>query len=126
MIELHQSDQILHTRTHSVSHDRVHKPSSSSSPSNPHAGAGTGANPRSCVTCRKRKVKCDKKQPCTNCAKAHTECVFPFPGRAPRKPRKPQDGELAERIRRLESMVQTMGTQATQAGAESKGGGEVG
>lgn len=73
---------------------------------------GRALNPRSCVTCRKRKVKCDRLYPCTNCNKAHIECVFPAPGRAPRKPRKPGEGrdkELLERLRRLEGVVKGMG-----------------
>ncbi|KAL9115660.1 MAG: hypothetical protein Q9227_000028 [Pyrenula ochraceoflavens] len=66
-------------------------------------------NPRSCVTCRKRKVRCDKRYPCLNCTKAGIECHFPGPGRAPRKARKPPDNELLSRLRRLESVVQNFG-----------------
>ena len=68
-----------------------------------------GLNPRSCVTCRKRKVKCDKKPPCSNCVKASIECIFPKPGRAPRRTKKPQDAELLARLRRLEGVVQKLG-----------------
>lgn len=73
---------------------------------------GRVLNPRSCVTCRKRKVKCDKLHPCSNCARAHIECVFPTPGRAPRKPRKvsdSRDAELLARLRRLEGVVKGLG-----------------
>ena len=66
-------------------------------------------NPRSCVTCRKRKVRCDKRHPCVNCTKAGIECIFPGPGRAPRRSRKPQDSELLTRVRKLEGMVKDMG-----------------
>ena len=69
----------------------------------------SGLNPRSCVTCRKRKVKCDKRQPCSNCQKAGIECVFPRPGRAPRRSKKPPDAELLARLRRLEGVVQKLG-----------------
>ncbi|UPX11902.1 uncharacterized protein EKO05_0002486 [Ascochyta rabiei] len=87
--------------------DRVHKTGS--------LGGGSPApNPRSCTTCRKRKVKCDKKQPCSNCARAKTECVFPGPGRAPRKSRKPPDAELLERLRRLEGVVQNLNAQVEE------------
>ena len=61
------------------------------------------------MTCRRRKVKCDKKQPCSNCQKASIECVFPRPGRAPRKSKKPPDAELLARLRRLEGVVQRLG-----------------
>ncbi|KAK5122667.1 hypothetical protein LTR85_003930 [Meristemomyces frigidus] len=75
---------------------------------------GRALNPRSCVTCRKRKVKCDKLHPCTNCNRAHIECVFPAPGRAPRKARKVGEGrdkELLDRLRRLEGVVKGMGVE---------------
>ncbi len=74
------------------------------------AGNGTsGLNARSCTTCRKRKVKCDKRHPCSNCNRAAIECVFPGPGRAPRRSRKPPDTELLARLRRLEGVVQSLG-----------------
>lgn len=101
-------DDILHSTANNT--DRVHKSGSLSNASPTTANNNpNGLNPRSCVTCRRRKVKCDKKNPCTNCQKAHIECVFPAPGRAPRKPRKPQDSELIERLRRLEGVVQSLG-----------------
>ena len=74
-----------------------------------HAHPNPRLNPRSCVTCRKRKVRCDKIDPCTNCQKAGIECVFPQPGRAPRRTKKPQDAELLARLRRLEGVVQKWG-----------------
>lgn len=77
------------------------------------AGAPT-PNPRSCVTCRRRKVKCDKKNPCSNCVRAKIECVFPGPGRAPRKSRKPPDAELLERLRRLEGVVSNLNAQVEE------------
>ncbi|RMZ15835.1 hypothetical protein D0860_01367 [Hortaea werneckii] len=86
---------------------------------------GRALNPRSCVTCRKRKVKCDRLYPCTNCNKAHIECVFPAPGRAPRKPRKPGDGrdkELLERLRRLEGVVKGMGVDMPPGSEEKQSG----
>jgi len=73
---------------------------------------GRPLNPRSCVTCRKRKVRCDKVHPCNHCSRAHIECVFPSPGRAPRKARKVGEGrdkELLERLRRLEGVVKGLG-----------------
>ncbi|EDU43367.1 conserved hypothetical protein [Pyrenophora tritici-repentis Pt-1C-BFP] len=81
-----------------------------SSSNGPSSGSPT-PNPRSCVTCRRRKVKCDKKNPCSNCVRAKIECVFPGPGRAPRKSRKPADAELLERLRRLEDVVTSLNAQ---------------
>ncbi|KAK5055180.1 hypothetical protein LTR84_012929 [Exophiala bonariae] len=69
-------------------------------------------NPRSCTTCRRRKVRCNKHDPCANCVKAGVECIFPGPGRAPRKSRKPPDAELLSRLRRLEGVVNNLGAGA--------------
>lgn len=84
--------------------DKVHK-----SPSQGAQPNVTSFNPRSCVTCRRRKVKCNKSHPCSNCVKAHIDCIYPAPGRAPRRPRKPPDAELLARLRRLEGVVKGLG-----------------
>ena len=75
----------------------------------PPSNGTSGLNSRSCITCRKRKVKCDKRHPCSNCNRAAIECIFPGPGRAPRRSRKPPDTELLARLRRLEGVVQSLG-----------------
>ena len=105
---------ILHTST--VLLDNGHHPDSSSPTDRPPTlykratpPALKSLNPRSCVTCRKRKVKCDKTHPCSNCSKAAIECIFPGPGRAPRRTKKPADTELLARLRRLEAVVQGLG-----------------
>ena len=81
----------------------------STPPASSAANGSPGLNARSCTTCRKRKVKCDKRHPCSNCNRAAIECVFPGPGRAPRRSRKPPDTELLARLRRLEGVVQSLG-----------------
>ena len=83
--------------------------SGSFSGANPNSGLQSTQEPlnlRSCVTCRRRKVRCNKRTPCSNCIKAGIECVFPAPGRAPRKPKRPQDAELLSRLRRLEGVIE--------------------
>ena len=89
----------------------------------PAATVSASLNPRSCVTCRKRKVRCDKHMPCGNCRRAQIQCVFPAPGRAPRRPR-PKDPnappkqtssdrelELMKRLRKLEGVVEELSGQ---------------
>ncbi|KAF9883141.1 hypothetical protein FE257_004061 [Aspergillus nanangensis] len=71
-----------------------------------HHGVLEPSNIRSCVTCRRRKVRCNKRCPCSNCARAGIECIFPPPGRAPRKSKRPQDAELLSRLRRLEGVIE--------------------
>jgi len=96
---------VLRSPSFHNSDNRIHKstPSSTQSPN-----SNSNLNPRSCVVCRRRKVKCDKRPKCTNCVKANIECIYPSPGRAPRKPRKPQDSELMDRLRKLEGVVQML------------------
>jgi hypothetical protein len=42
----------------------------------------------SCIECRRRKIKCDKKDPCSNCITAKSQCLYAIYGNAPatRKP----------------------------------------
>lgn len=64
-----------------------------------------------CITCRRRKVRCDRRHPCSPCTKNNVECVFPISGRVPRRSRDVDEAqvqkqaELVRRLRRLESMV---------------------
>ena len=86
-------------------------------------------NPRSCIICRKRKVRCDKTMPCTNCRRAQIACVFPAPGRARRQPRlrdpnappKPstsqRETELIKRLRKLEGVVNELSSQVETKGS---------
>lgn len=98
-------------------------PDAHTGPSLASDGSGTPVlNPRSCTTCRRRKVRCDKTMPCTNCRRALIPCVFPAPGRAPRQPR-PRDPnappknttsrevELTKRLRKLEGIVEELSGQ---------------
>ena len=66
---------------------------------------------RSCVTCRHRKVRCGRSDPCSNCVKAGIECIFPAPGRERRDSRKPQDAELVARLKQLEGVIKSLGGQ---------------
>ncbi|KAI1416689.1 hypothetical protein F5Y13DRAFT_177688 [Hypoxylon sp. FL1857] len=71
----------------------------------------------SCELCRKRKIKCDKSSPCSNCVKSDVACVPVYRKRLPRgrhvNPRSSTalsgSDELRDRIRRLEALVSTMG-----------------
>ncbi|EXK24169.1 hypothetical protein FOMG_19090 [Fusarium oxysporum f. sp. melonis 26406] len=62
----------------------------------------------SCVNCRNRKVKCDRRNPCSNCTRAKTECVIPPSSRMSRKPRKRPDEDVLERVARLERTINAL------------------
>ena len=57
----------------------------------------------SCVTCKKRKVKCDKSFPCANCARRHIDCVYLAAGK--RRTRGPGKHRAGERIEQMTSRV---------------------
>ncbi|KAI0376683.1 putative C6 transcription factor [Hypomontagnella monticulosa] len=63
----------------------------------------------SCLTCRQRKVKCDRLSPCCNCLKAKTECRFVPPVRGKRKRTKPPRESLHAKVRRYEDMLRAYG-----------------
>lgn len=95
----------------------------------------------SCEVCRERKIKCDKRLPCTNCVSSGVTCVPIYRLRLPRgrhahrlrrtspSPSAPVqlpspaavDEGLSERIRRLEALVGSMGAAATRAGKADGG-----
>jgi hypothetical protein len=83
----------------------------------------------SCVNCRRRKVRCDRRHPCAPCTRNKTECVFPVSGRIPRRgrdanyPQPPaqKQAELLGRLRRLEAMIGDLGSQVEHAAAVSQG-----
>jgi Fungal Zn(2)-Cys(6) binuclear cluster domain len=83
----------------------------------------------SCVNCRRRKVRCDRRHPCAPCTRNKTECVFPVSGRIPRhgrdanypNPPAQKQAELLGRLRRLEAMVGGLSSQVEHAAAVSQG-----
>lgn len=63
----------------------------------------------SCVSCRQRKVRCDRRAPCMNCTKAERQCNFVAPIRGKRKRTKPPRETLHARLRRYEEMLKAYG-----------------
>lgn len=53
--------------------------------------ASNSFKPYSCVVCHNRKVKCDRNEPCSNCAKANVDCIY----RPPPPPRRRKRGRDA-------------------------------
>jgi hypothetical protein len=78
---------------------------------------------RSCVTCRTRKVRCDKTSPCSNCRRANIPCVVPSTEKLPRWARRlerattvvdggdPAAGQVQNRLRKLEGLVKELSGQ---------------
>ncbi|TLD27189.1 hypothetical protein PspLS_05021 [Pyricularia sp. CBS 133598] len=61
----------------------------------------------SCVLCQKRKVRCDKTKPCSNCVKAGVECHVepPLPPNRTRGAKKTLQRDLINRLKRYESLM---------------------
>ncbi|OAQ95837.1 hypothetical protein LLEC1_01372 [Akanthomyces lecanii] len=94
-------------------------------------GDGGASKPRSCVTCRTRKVRCDKKSPCSNCRRAEIPCVLPSDDKPPRWARRldrlahssgsvaaPADAgssQVMNRLQNLENLVKNLSAELHQA-----------
>lgn len=70
--------------------------------------------PLSCTHCRQRKIKCDKKYPCSPCSRSNLNCVFPERARHPKKKSassKATNDELMRRLGRMEELIGKMKTE---------------
>ncbi|KAF4443966.1 hypothetical protein F53441_11284 [Fusarium austroafricanum] len=66
-----------------------------------------------CTICARRKVRCDKRHPCSNCQKAQSQCSYEAP--APPKPRKrAADEDLLARLAQYEELMKMNGVDYTQ------------
>ncbi|EER28517.1 Fungal specific transcription factor, putative [Coccidioides posadasii C735 delta SOWgp] len=63
----------------------------------------------SCQLCQQRKVKCDRQQPCSGCAKAGTDCVYRAPAPPRRRKRRSPEEILRARLRRYEAILKNLG-----------------
>ena len=65
----------------------------------------------SCLTCRQRKVKCDRRNPCSNCTRAARQCSYIPPVRGkPKRRITPKEG-LHAKLRRYEEMLKAYGAE---------------
>lgn len=65
-----------------------------------------------CTVCQRRKVKCDRLSPCTNCLTHGYDCTKPESRRAPRKSRRKNDSSVLDRLRQLEDTLEKMRAQS--------------
>ncbi|KAJ5095667.1 fungal-specific transcription factor domain-containing protein [Penicillium alfredii] len=87
-------------------------------------GREPGPSARSCHTCNRKKIRCSKTQPCEACLKLGVECVFPGPGRAPRRRKRPLKAELVSRLKHLEEEIQDLGDRSHATELPSRETGE--
>lgn len=106
-----------------ASAQQTEKCASSGSKDQHKAAPARTPNPRSCVICRSRKVRCDKLSPCSNCRRGNIACIYPSGDRPPRWARRlerPVTGEVMERLHHLENLVKELTGQLEQAHAAAK------
>lgn len=60
---------------------------------------------RSCVICHRRKVRCDKQAPCSQCSRGGYTCLYPQTGPPVRRVRKTTITDVASRISELEKTL---------------------
>ncbi|KAL1867749.1 hypothetical protein VTK73DRAFT_4011 [Phialemonium thermophilum] len=74
-----------------------------------------------CVSCRSRKLKCDRRKPaCTRCAKVKSECVYPESRRKPALKRR-NVKELEERLAKVEGLLNEARNAGRASGSGSSG-----
>ena len=61
--------------------------------------------PRSCHGCNSKKIRCDKTEPCSSCARAGRPCVYPPVGPRKRRAKETIMADMASRISTLEKSV---------------------
>ncbi|KAI1204317.1 C6 transcription factor [Annulohypoxylon truncatum] len=81
-----------------------HSPASQNQPS-----LEDGLKSYSCLICRQRKVKCDRRAPCSNCVKAEKQCSFVPPVRGKRKRTKPRREGIHAKLKRYEELLKSYG-----------------
>ncbi|EAW20262.1 Zn(II)2Cys6 transcription factor domain-containing protein [Aspergillus fischeri NRRL 181] len=74
-------------------------------------GRPAGAQPHStkmdisCALCRRRKVRCDRAHPCSNCSRADILCIYPERRKRSRQTKEPAMEEILRRISRVERTI---------------------
>jgi hypothetical protein len=84
---------------------------SASGPPTPQShGRGSRASrqsDRSCVTCHRRKVRCDKRLPCAACARGGRECRYEDVTEKPRR-RRPRQTTIADVVSRVSDLERSI------------------
>lgn len=70
---------------------------------------GSQLKPYSCLICRQRKIKCDRRDPCSNCTKSEKRCSFVPPVRGKRKVTKSRREGLHAKVKRYEELLKSYG-----------------
>lgn len=61
--------------------------------------------PRSCHACNRKKIRCNKRDPCSACTRAGRPCEYPAAGPRIRRPKKTIIADMSSRISDLEKAL---------------------
>jgi hypothetical protein len=113
-----------HPQSHSQEYPQQVERATSVSPSSRPRSNSRGSRPprirrrnrliTSCLECRRRKLKCDKSHPCSNCTKFVRDCVFLAPALDPEAQQK-----LAEIKEKMGSLERTLEDDVARRGRAS-------
>ncbi|KAF2105997.1 hypothetical protein BDV96DRAFT_508566 [Lophiotrema nucula] len=76
--------------------------------------------PRSCFACNNKKIRCDKKEPCSACTRAERQCAYPPMGPRKRRTKITIMSEMAARISDLEKSLAEARKDGSVAGDEQR------
>ncbi len=78
------------------------------------ASAARSAPGRSCLACRKRKIRCDRGQPCRYCTRLRVECVYSDPSASKGQEKKNQpENDVVSRLERIEAALLRLESRVT-------------
>jgi len=79
------------------------------------------SRPYACTRCQQRKVKCDRADNCSNCARGKAECIYTNPPPSQRRKRKaPREEELLAKLEHYEQLLRSRGVDVDAALEEMK------
>ena len=91
------------------------------SSSTPRAVIIQGLRERSCLLCKQRKVKCDRRSPCSNCTKARVDCIFRAPAPPRRRKKINPEAYLTSQLRQYEELLKGFGVKLETTTGEYAG-----
>jgi hypothetical protein len=85
-------------------------------------GTTMSSHDKPCISCRKRKIKCDRSRPCANCTRSKQLCTYENSDAVKGEfLASSSDGDLRERLARLEAMMAAMLTKDSVEGRSQEG-----
>jgi hypothetical protein len=73
----------------------------------------SSATVRSCIECRRRKIKCDRSLPCSYCVKVKIQCSYPQP-KDQKSDNNPTGEDLINRIAKVEQRLESVDQSLSQ------------